>query len=54
MEWMRFEGEVVELFDVGVLENSRCALALAPDSPELQDAITFEDMAPVLIKKAIS
>ena len=53
-EWMRFEGEVVELFDVGVVESSRCPLALAPDSPELHDAITFEDIAPVLIKRAIS
>ena len=51
---MRFEGEVVELFDVGVVESSRCALALAPDSPELQDAISFEDMAPALIKRAVS
>jgi uncharacterized protein (TIGR03032 family) len=43
VEWLRFEGEVVELFDVGVVESSRCAMALAPDSPELQDAITFEE-----------
>lgn len=51
-EWLRFEGEVVELFDVGVVENSRCALALAPDSLELQAAITFDDMMPAVVKKS--
>jgi len=54
IEWLRFEGEVVELFDVGVVESSRCALALAPDSPELHETITFEDMVAVPIARAIS
>ena len=44
VEWLRFEGEVVELFDVGIVEGARCAMALSPDSPELQDAITCEEM----------
>ena len=42
VEWVRFDGEM-ELFDVAAIPLARCPLALAPDSPDLQEAITFED-----------
>ena len=36
-----------ELFDVGVVPLTRCLAMLAPDSPDMQAAITFEeDLAP--------
>jgi hypothetical protein len=30
-----------QLFDVGAVPATRCAMAIAPNSPLLQDAITF-------------
>jgi uncharacterized protein (TIGR03032 family) len=42
VEWLRLGGEFIELFDVAVIPTTRCAIAIAPDSPVLQDAITFE------------
>jgi hypothetical protein len=40
---MRLGEEYAELFDVAVIPNVRCPVALEPDSPQMQDAITFED-----------
>jgi uncharacterized protein (TIGR03032 family) len=48
VEWLRLDGEM-ELFDVGAVPLARCPLALAPDSPDLQEAITLED-APIAAK----
>jgi uncharacterized protein (TIGR03032 family) len=45
VEWVRLGDDVVELFDVAVIPTTRCATAIGPDSPELQDAITFEEAA---------
>jgi hypothetical protein len=42
VEWLRLGVEFSELFDVAVVPATRCAVAIAPDSPVLQDAITFE------------
>lgn len=42
VEWVRLDGEM-ELFDVAAILLARCPLALAPDSPDLQEAITVED-----------
>jgi len=42
VEWARFTDEV-ELFDVAVIPMTRCPMALAPDSSDMQDAITFEE-----------
>lgn len=45
VEWVRFDSES-ELFDVAAVPMTRCPMGLAPDSPDLQDAITFEDVPP--------
>ena len=42
-EWIRMSGEYTELVDVALIPNVRCPMALEPDSPQMQDAITFED-----------
>jgi uncharacterized protein (TIGR03032 family) len=43
IEWMRLGTEFDELFDVGVVPATRCAMAIAPNSPQLQDAMTFDE-----------
>jgi uncharacterized protein (TIGR03032 family) len=42
-EWVRLGAGYTELVDVGLIPNVRCPTGLAPDSPQMQDAITFED-----------
>lgn len=42
VEWFRFEGEIIELFDVALIPGTYCPRVVAPDSPEIQDAITFD------------
>ena len=44
VEWVRLDSEA-ELFDVAAIPSARCPMAIAPDSSDLQDAITFEDLA---------
>jgi uncharacterized protein (TIGR03032 family) len=44
VEWVRFAQES-ELFDVAAIPLTRCPTAIAPESSDMQDAITFEDMA---------
>jgi uncharacterized protein (TIGR03032 family) len=41
VEWIRLEGFIKELFDVGVISNSRCAMALGVGTPEVQHTISF-------------
>ena len=36
-------GEYTELVDVALIPHVRCPMALEPDSPQMKDAITFED-----------
>ena len=42
-EWIRLGSEYTELVDVALIPNVRCPMALEPDTPQMQDAITFED-----------
>jgi uncharacterized protein (TIGR03032 family) len=42
VEWLRFADET-ELFDVAVVPLTRCPAVIAPESSEMQDAITFEN-----------
>ena len=42
-EWVRLGAGYTELVDVAVFPNVRCPTGLASDSPQMQDAITFED-----------
>jgi uncharacterized protein (TIGR03032 family) len=41
VEWIRLEGFIKELFDVGVIPNSRCPMALGVGTPEVQHTISF-------------
>ena len=43
IDWVRLSDDIVELFDVAVIPMTRCPTGIGPDSPELQDAITFEE-----------
>jgi uncharacterized protein (TIGR03032 family) len=49
--WVRFETDIVELFDVAIVPGARCPTAIAPNNPALSDAVTFEE-EPVLAAKA--
>ncbi|WP_051335268.1 DUF4915 domain-containing protein [Methylocapsa acidiphila] len=44
VEWWRLEGDVTELFDVGVIENIRSPRGLGPHSSELAEAMRGEEM----------
>jgi uncharacterized protein (TIGR03032 family) len=45
VEWLRFAGEVKELFDVALIPNVCCPRGLTLDSAALKDAISVEDPA---------
>ena len=42
-QWIRFDGAVMELFDIFVLPGVRDALTLGPQSAEIQNFITIEE-----------
>jgi hypothetical protein len=42
VEWMRIEGDVMELFDVAVVPNVRCPRGLGPGVPELSETLRGE------------
>jgi len=42
VEWVRFESEVKELFDVALIPGVRCPRGLTPNSGALHDAISVE------------
>jgi len=42
VEWVRFEGDVKELFDAALIPGVRCPRGLNPHSPALQDAISLD------------
>jgi uncharacterized protein (TIGR03032 family) len=49
VEWIRFGGEIKELFDVSVIPDVQCPMALGAASPDIQSMITFEaEFAPLL------
>lgn len=45
VEWAQLSGAFTEMFDVGVTPATRAAVGIAPDSTEMQDAITHEELA---------
>jgi hypothetical protein len=45
VEWLRLEGDVMELFDVGVIPNIRCPRGLGPHAPDLEEAMHGEELA---------
>src|SRR5262245_35242556 len=42
VEWLRFDSEVKELFDVALIPGVRCPRGLTPGSPALQEAISVD------------
>jgi len=42
VEWIQIDGHIKELFDVTVIPNARCPMAVALGSIELQNMITFD------------
>lgn len=42
VEWVRLDGFIKELFDVGVIPGSRCPMALGVGTPEVQHTISYE------------
>ena len=41
VEWIRFEGQITELFDVAALPGVHCPMALGPASAEIAASVTF-------------
>jgi uncharacterized protein (TIGR03032 family) len=42
VEWIRLNGAIKELFDVAVIPEARCPMALGVNSPDIQSLITIE------------
>lgn len=42
VEWIRLNGAIKELFDVAVIPDVRCPMALGVQSPDIQSLISFE------------
>lgn len=48
VQWIRLDGFIKELFDVGVIPGSRCPMALGIGTPEVQQTISFDpELAPI-------
>jgi hypothetical protein len=49
VEWIRFGGEIKELFDVAVIPDVICPMALGAASPDIQSMISFDaEFAPLV------
>ena len=45
MHWIRFEGDISEIFDIAFLPNVRNPMMVGLRTPEIRDLITFEQEA---------
>ena len=45
VQWYRFRGDVTELFDVGVIQDTRCPRGIGPLAPGLEEAMRGEELA---------
>jgi uncharacterized protein (TIGR03032 family) len=43
VQWLRLDGAIKELFDVGILPEVRCPLAVSPLAPEMVTTVTMAD-----------
>lgn len=41
VEWVRLEGDIIELFDVCAMPDIICPMAVGPNTPEIASTITF-------------
>ncbi|WP_395613007.1 TIGR03032 family protein [Allosphingosinicella sp.] len=49
VEWIRLNGAIKELFDVAVIPDVRCPMALGVQSPDIQSLISFDpDFGPLV------
>lgn len=54
VQWIRLDGFIKELFDVGVIPGARCPMALGIGTPEVQQTISIDpDMAPISLETAL-
>jgi uncharacterized protein (TIGR03032 family) len=44
VQWLWLRGDVTELFDVGVIPNSRCPRGIGPNAPGLEEAMRGEEL----------
>ncbi|MNK98753.1 hypothetical protein D3C87_1191250 [compost metagenome] len=42
VEWIKLDGEITELFDVAVMPDTICPMAVGIDAPEMRSIITFD------------
>jgi hypothetical protein len=42
VEWIRLRGAIKELFDVAVIPDTICPMALGVSSPDIQSLISFD------------
>jgi hypothetical protein len=50
VQWIRLDGYIKELFDVGVIAGAQCPMALGIGTPEVQHTISFEtEFAPITL-----
>ena len=42
VEWIRLDGAIRELFDIALIPDARCPMALGVSSPDIQNLISFE------------
>jgi hypothetical protein len=47
-QWIRFEGDISEIFDICFLPNVRNPMMVGLRTPEIRDLITFEAEFPTL------
>ncbi len=48
VEWIRLDGAITELFDIAVIPDTVCPMAIGVDSPDLRSMVTFDpDFAPL-------
>ncbi len=53
VEWIRLNGAIKELFDVAVIPEVRCPMALGVQSPDIQSLISFDpDFGPLVAAQA--
>ncbi len=41
VEWVRLEGDIIELFDVCTMPEVACPMAIGPNTPEIAATISF-------------
>ena len=54
VQWIRLDGFIKELFDVGVIPGSQCPMALGIGTPEVQQTISIDpEMAPISLDPVV-